>query len=382
MSAASPKTTSASRRRAGRTSGGLASAPLARSLGALGAVPLPLLLAGLAVAIALSVVVSVGIGAVPIPAGEVARILLHNLTNGLLGGRADWSPTDEEIVWSFRAPRVLLAVVVGAGLSVAGTTMQAVVRNPLADPYILGVSEGAALGAAVVVVLGVAAVGGLPLSVAAFLGALGAFGLVYLFSQQGERVTPAHLVLAGVALSYLFSSGTSFLVLKAESAQGNGAQAILFWLMGSLAAADWTSLGLPAAAVLVTVAVLLTQARGLNAILLGEESAVGLGIDVQRLRLLSVSVAALLTGTVVAVSGGIGFVGLMIPHITRLLVGADHRRVLPAAALSGGLFLLWVDTAARTVLAPDELPLSIITAIIGTPFFLWLMRRKGKGASA
>jgi len=381
MSAASPETTAAPRR-AAETTGGVASAPLARSMGALGAVPLPLLFAGLAVAIVASVVVSVGIGAVPIPAGEVARILLHDLTNGLLGGRADWSPTDEEIVWSFRAPRVLLAVVVGAGLAVAGTTMQAVVRNPLADPYILGVSEGAALGAAVVVVLGVAAVGGLPLSVAAFLGALGAFGLVYLFSQQGGRVTPARLVLAGVALSYLFSSGTSFLVLKAESAQGNGAQAILFWLMGSLASADWTSLGLPAAAVLVTVAILLTQARGLNAILLGEESAVGLGIDVQRLRLLSVSVAALLTGTVVAVSGGIGFVGLMIPHITRLLVGADHRRVLPAAALTGGLFLLWVDTAARTVLAPDELPLSIITAIIGTPFFLWLMRRKGQGASA
>ncbi len=380
MSTASPETTAA--RGAAETTGGLASTPLARSMGALGAVPLPLLLAGLAVAIVASVVVSVGIGAVPIPAGEVARILLHDLTNGLLGGRADWSPTDEEIVWSFRAPRVLLAVVVGAGLSVAGTTMQAIVRNPLADPYILGVSEGAALGAAVVVVLGVAAVGGLPLSTAAFLGALGAFGLVYLFSQQGGRVTPARLVLAGVALSYLFSSGTSFLVLKAESAQGNGAQAILFWLMGSLAAADWTSLGLPTAAVLVTVAVLLTQARGLNAILLGEESAVGLGIDVQRLRLLSVSVAALLTGTVVAVSGGIGFVGLMIPHITRLLVGADHRRVLPAAALTGGLFLLWVDTAARTVLAPDELPLSIITAIIGTPFFLWLMRRKGKGISA
>lgn len=354
----------------------------ARSMGLLGVVPLGVLLLALLALIVVSVVVSVGIGAVPIPAGEVARILLHDLTNGLLGGRVDWSPTAEEIVWTFRAPRVLLAVVVGAGLAVAGTTMQAIVRNPLADPYILGVSEGAALGAAIVVVLGVTIVGGLPLSVAAFLGALGAFGLVYLFSQRSGQVTPARLVLAGVALSYLFSSGTSFLVLKAASAQGNGAQGILFWLMGSLASADWTSLGLPAAAVLITVALLLTQARGLNAILVGEESAVGLGIDVQRLRLLSISVAALLTGTVVAVSGGIGFVGLMIPHIVRLLVGADHRRVLPAAALTGGLFLLWVDTAARTVLAPDELPLSIITAIIGTPVFLWLMRRQGKGTAA
>lgn len=349
-------------------------------MGLLGAVPLPLLLLAIAVAIVASVVVTVGVGAVPLPAGEVTRILLHDLTGGALGGHATWSATDEQIVWQFRAPRVLLAVVVGAGLAVAGTTMQAIVRNPLADPYILGVSEGAALGAAIVVVLGGGAAGGFPLSIAAFLGALGVFALVYLLSQQGGRVAPTRLVLAGVALSYLCSSGTSFLVLKAESAQGGGAQAILFWLMGSLAAADWSSLGLPAAVVLVAVAVLLTQARGLNAILVGEESAIGLGIDVPRLRLVSVAVAALLTGTVVAVSGGIGFVGLMIPHIVRLLVGADHRRVLPAAALTGALFLLWVDTAARTVIAPDELPLSIITAIIGAPFFLWLQRRNGKGA--
>ncbi len=229
-----------------------------RSLGLLGAVPLPLLLLALAAAIVASVVISVGIGAVPIPAERVARILLHDLTGGALGGRVSWSATEEQIVWNFRAPRVLLAVVVGAGLAVAGTTMQAVVRNPLADPYILGVSAGAALGAVLVIVLGAAAVGGAALSTAAFLGALGAFALVYLLSQQGGRVTPTRLVLAGVALSYLFSSGTSFLVLKAASAQDNAAQTILFWLLGSVAAADWSSLGIPAAVVLVTVTLLLS----------------------------------------------------------------------------------------------------------------------------
>ena len=332
----------------------------------------PILLAALVMAI----VAAVAVGAVPLPFGKVVQIILHHLLPQLTP--VVWTPTEDQIVWQFRLPRVLLAMIVGAALSVSGTALQAMVRNPLADPYIFGVSSGASVAAVAVITLGSALVGGLSLSFAAFLGALAAMVLVYVLAQQGGRAAPTRLVLAGVAVGYVLSAVTSYLVLRSAT-PGGGAAAVLTWLAGSLGAAKWEYLGAPGLAVLVSTILLMLQARPLNALLAGEETAIGLGVNVERFRIQLFVITSLMVGTVVAVSGAIGFVGLMIPHIVRLLVGADHRRVLPIAALLGGAYLVLVDLIGRTIIAPTELPVGIVTAAVGGPFFIWLMRQRQTG---
>lgn len=277
-------------------------------------------------------------------------------------------------MWQFRLPRTLLAVVVGAALSVAGAALQAMVRNPLADPYIFGVSSGASVGAVAVLTL-TGAVGGWSLSLAAFAGALLSMTVVYLLARQGGRVTPLRLILAGVALGYVLSAVTSYLVLR-KSGPGGGVSAVLYWLAGSLGGAKWAYLGVPAGVLVLSTLYLLAQARGLNALLAGDEAAVSLGISLEHFRFRLFLVTSLLVGVAVAVSGAIGFVGLMIPHLVRLLTGSDHRRVLPLTALLGGVFMVLVDLAGRTVIAPAELPVGIVTAVLGGPFFLWMLRRK------
>jgi iron complex transport system permease protein len=317
-------------------------------------------------------VLSVSLGAVEIP----SRLVLGVVGSHLL----PWSSTapvdavDDQIVWSIRLPRALLGAVVGASLAVAGTTLQALVRNPLADPYVLGVSSGAALGAVVVLVLG-PSVAGLGLPAAAFAGALGALALVYAFASTAGGLSPVRLVLAGVALSYVFSGLTSFVIFSSRNPQAT--RAVLFWLLGSLGAAAWGQLGLPTAALAAGMAFLLWRRRALNALVLGDETAATLGVDVVRLRRELLVVASLVTGVVVAISGGIGFVGLMVPHLVRLVVGPDHRRVLPLAMAVGALYLVLVDLASRLVVSPAELPLGIITSVLGAPLFLWLLRRRG-----
>jgi iron complex transport system permease protein len=336
-----------------------------------------LLLIGLLVALAGSIVAAVGVGAVAIPFGQVIRIIAHHLLP--VSTAVEWTPTQDQIVWMFRLPRVLLAVIVGAALSVSGTTLQAMVRNPLADPYIFGVSAGASVAAVAVITLGSGVVGGISLALAAFGGALTSMIVVYGLAQQGGRAAPTRLVLAGVAVGYVLSAVTSYLVLRANTPGGGAAAAALAWLAGNLGGAKWEHLGLPGAAVTIATIVLLLQARPLNALLAGEETATGLGINVERFRLQLFVLTSLLVGTVVAVSGAIGFVGLMIPHIVRMLVGADHRRVLPIAALLGGVYMVLVDLLGRTIIAPQELPVGIVTAALGGPFFLWLLRRGIKG---
>lgn len=334
------------------------------------------LLAVLSVGLIAAIVAAVAVGAVPLPFEKVVRIMLHHLIPGTVV--IDWTPTEDQIVWQFRLPRVLLAVIVGAALSVSGTALQAMVRNPLADPYIFGVSSGASVAAVAVITLGSAVAGGLSLSLAAFIGALGAMALVYALAQQGGRAAPTRLVLAGVAIGYVLSAVTSYLVLRSAT-PGGGAAAVLTWLAGSLGGAKWEYLGVPSVAVAASTLVLILQARPLNALLAGEETAVGLGVNVERFRLQLFVVTSLMVGTVVAISGAIGFVGLMIPHIVRLLVGADHRRVLPITALLGAVYLVLVDLIGRTLIAPSELPVGIVTAAIGGPFFIWLMRQRRAG---
>jgi len=287
----------------------------------------------------------------------------------------DWPVQHFQIVWMIRLPRVLMAMLVGAGLALVGVVMQAVVRNPLADPYMLGVSSGASVGAVSVLAWGVFAAAGLyAIAAGAFIGALAATVLVYLLAQQGGRIPPARLILSGVAVGYMLMGVTSLIVIT--SGQRDLASALMTWTMGSLASTQWTALGLPAAVLLAGMALLLAQARQLNALLAGDETAATLGVAAEGLRRQLFVVVSLLTGVMVAVSGAIGFVGLVIPHITRMLVGCEHRRVLPVSALLGALFLVLVDGAARTWFAPMEIPVGVITAFIGGPFFIAMLWRR------
>ncbi|GAA0242252.1 iron ABC transporter permease [Cryptosporangium japonicum] len=326
------------------------------------------LLGGLASALLVVVVLAVAVGAVPIAPGTVLEVVAHHL--GRSGGVPD--PVDDRIIWTARLPRAVLAVVVGAGLAVSGAVIQAVVRNPLGDPYLIGVVPGAGLGAVSVIVLGASATAGLSLSAAAFAGALVAFAATFLLGRQHGHWPPARLVLAGVAVGYLVSAVTYFLQTIATP---NQVTRVLFWSLGSVSGARWEQLPLPAAVVLAATAGLLSQGRRLNALATGVEMAGALGIAVGRFQFGLMLVVALMTGTLVAVSGGILFVGLVVPHVARLLVGADHRRMLPCAVLLGAVFLPLADLLARTVRAPVELPIGIVTAALGAPFFLWLLRR-------
>jgi iron complex transport system permease protein len=322
----------------------------------------------------LSVTLAVIIGPVPIPIGKVWQIAWSQL---FPSGKGDWTQAQFNIVWLIRLPRVLMAVCVGAGLAVVGVTMQAVVRNALADPYILGISSGASVGAVWVLGFGALAFAGpYAVSLGAFLGASLTFALVFLLAHSGGRLEPMHLILAGVACSYVFSGLTSFITLTSDNHAL--ARSVLAWLLGSLAGTDWIDLTLPAAVLMAGTGYLVLQARALNALIIGDETATTLGVNTTRLRYHLFLVMSLITGVMVATSGAIGFVGLMIPHIVRMFVGMGHRRVLPVSALLGSIFLVWVDVLARTIMAPEELPVGVITSLLGGSFFVWLLYTQRK----
>ncbi|WP_435283896.1 FecCD family ABC transporter permease [Streptomyces koelreuteriae] len=321
-----------------------------------------------------SVTAGLAIGSVQVPPGQVWGIVTHALGAGWT--EPDWSGARETIVLDVRAPRVLLGVVTGAGLAVVGTALQALVRNPLAEPYLLGVSSGASLGAVSVIVFGVSVFGPVSLSAAAFLGALGALLLVYATARTGGRITSVRLVLSGVAIAAVLTALLDLLLLTTD--RGNEARAVLAWTLGGLGGVNWGTLWLPSLATLLGVGVLMVQSRNLNLLLAGEEAATTMGLDVARFRARMFVLVSLVTGVLVAAAGPIGFVGLMLPHIVRLFVGGDHRRVLPTAALGGAVFLVWADVAARTIAAPMEVPVGVLTALCGGPFFLWLMRRDAR----
>ena len=336
------------------------------------------LLALLAGLLAVSLTLGITLGPVDISAATVWRISAHELANVLRFdvSSGDWSLAHYQIVWLIRMPRVLLAAVVGAGLAVVGVTMQAMVRNPLADPYLLGVSSGASVGAVSVLAYGLFGFAGrYALPFGAFGGALAASGAVYLLAHTNGRLLASRLILGGVAIGYCLSGVTSLITLTAS--QRELANSVLSWILGSLAGAKWHQLGLPAMLLLAGIVLLITQARALNALLVGDETASTLGVDTTRLRRWLFLFVSLLTGVMVAVSGCIGFIGLIIPHITRMLVGSEHRRVLPVAALVGAIFLVWVDALARVFFAPTEIPVGVVTSLIGGPFFVWMLYRKG-----
>lgn len=329
-------------------------------------------LVALGVVLAVAMVVGVSVGTVNLPVTRVWAVVGRHL--GLVGGTAE--PIDDQIIWTFRTPRVLLAAVVGAGLSVAGVCLQSLARNGLADPYVLGVSSGASLGAVLAVALGVPVLADLGVTGAAFAAASLTLLVVMVLAQQAGQLGSARLVLAGVAVSYLATAGTSFVQLYVNPLELRG---IMFWLMGSLASASWGDLGLPAAAIVLSGAWLLGRARSLNVLATGDDNASALGVAVNRFRLELLVVSSLLTASTVAVAGGIGFVGLMVPHAARFAVGPDHRRVLPVSVLGGAVFLVVVDILCRVADRPNELPVGVFTAAFGAPFFLVLLRRAGRG---
>lgn len=327
----------------------------------------------LGTAIIALVVVSGATGAVDVDPLQAAKIVLgHLLPSMPWMSDGSLTPLQDQAVWQFRLPRALLAGLAGAGLALAGALMQVTVRNPLAEPYILGVSSGASVGAVLVIVLGSATLGGLSLNIAAFIGAVVACVCVAAMAQKNGALSPTRMILAGVALGTLFSAVTSYLTISTDA---QNVVSVLFFLLGSVSAASMSSLVGPAIALTVAIIVSMLLARSLNALMTGDESATSLGVSPTRLRALMLVLASLLTGSVVSVAGGIGFVGLVIPHIARIAVGSDHRRMLPLTVLGGAAFLMIADLLARSVAAPTEIPLGILTAFVGAPFFLWLMRR-------
>ncbi|MDG4859677.1 iron ABC transporter permease [Streptomyces sp. T-3] len=339
--------------------------PLKRGHG--GRPPYALVIAVLLVSLAAATVAGLALGPVRIAPTEVVEILT---------GGAERGPF-RTIVLDVRLPRVLLGACVGAGLAVIGAVLQALVRNPLADPFLLGVSSGASAGAVGVIVLGGSlGLAGIATTVtlpaASFLGALGSLALVYTLARAGGFTT-GRLILAGVAVAYILSALTSLILVT--SARADHLQEVLYWTLGGLGSARWDMLALPLTALAAGTALLLALARPLDLLLVGEEGATVLGLDTARFRRLVFVLASLLTGVLVAYSGAIGFVGLMVPHAARMVVGAAHRRLLPVAALTGAVFLVAADLAARTVAAPQDIPVGILTALTGGPFFLWLLHR-------
>ncbi|MFD3651863.1 FecCD family ABC transporter permease [Streptomyces sp. NPDC058620] len=335
-------------------------------------VSLPLLLTCLGIALPVSLVLGAGTGASGLSWGEVVRHLWAGLTGGTIAPDQVAAYT---IVWELRFPRAVLAAVVGAGLSAIGVAVQAMVRNALADPFVLGISSGAAVGANAVLIFGAFGAFGIwALSSAAFVSALLAMVLVYAIARTDRGLTPLRLVLTGTAMYYGFSAVTTFMVFAAE--RGEAARSAMMWMLGSLGGATWASVPIAATAVFAGLAHLAWSARRLNALAMGDETAAALGVDAGRLRKELFLVSAAVTGAVVAVSGAIGFVGLMVPHAARMLVGADHRRLLAVAPLAGAVLLIWVDILSRVVLAPAELPVGVLTAVIGVPCFVLLMRRR------
>ena len=338
---------------------------------------MPLLIGLLFGAALFTIILAAGIGPVSVGPETTARILLSTLPGDGSLITPDWQELETNIILGLRLPRVCLGMVVGASLAVCGVAMQALVRNNLADPFILGVSNGAAAFATLGMLFGAFSfLGTFSLSISAFLGSAVTILFVYTISRVRGRVNITQLLLSGVAVSMMMEGLTSIIKLSAPNALGlHNAE---FWMAGSLAGARWEYLTLPLAVLAACMAFLMIHYRGLNLLLLGDESAAALGINVGRLQKLLILASSLMAGTTIAVSGSIGFVGLMVPHFTRLLVGGDHRRVLPVCALLGGILVVWVDVAARMLIAPEELPVGVLTAVIGGPIFIWMLKKSNQ----
>ncbi|MEO9897089.1 MAG: iron ABC transporter permease [Paracoccaceae bacterium] len=319
----------------------------------------------------ISLSIAISVGAVPVPTGTVWGVLANKVSPESV--EQTWSQGREAIVWEIRFPRALLAMMVGAGLALVGAALQAVTRNPLADPHLLGISSGGAFGAIFALMHSGLFLGLLTVPLLAFAGALAATAIVLGVSRLADATSADRLVLAGVAVSFIIMAGANGLIFLGDP---RASHTVVFWMLGGLGLAQWNQLLYPLVVLLMSGIWLMSQSTQLNAMTVGDETAATLGIPVARFRLAVFVVGALITGVMVAFSGIIGFVGLMVPHIARMLVGGDYARVLPASALIGAIFLLWADIAARTVMAPEDMPIGIVTGLVGGVFFVWLLGRR------
>ncbi len=306
--------------------------------------------------------------------GETAiepQVVLQVLANKLWHAGYVLDPIDEGVVWNYRLTRALVAAACGAGLATCGVILQSLLRNPLADPYLLGISAGASTGAVLVALMGVG--GGLvSLSAGAFVGAMAAFALVILLARaSGSSSGTGQIILAGIAGSQLFNALTAYLITK--SASSEQARGILFWLLGNLSGVRWPSVWLAVPVALLGLAVCLWHRRALDAFTFGSDSAASLGIPVRRVQIVLVGCAALVTAVMVSIVGSIGFVGLVIPHAVRLLLGTGHSRLLPASALGGALFLIAADVLSRTLIKGQVIPVGVVTALVGAPVFALIL---------
>ncbi|MEX3017611.1 FecCD family ABC transporter permease [Gymnodinialimonas hymeniacidonis] len=333
---------------------------------------LPLLIGIGMVALVFSISAAISVGAVSVPFRTVWGVLSEQIGFGLV--TPDWSQGQAAVVWEIRFPRALLAAIVGAGLAVVGASLQAVTRNPLADPHLLGISSGGAFGAILALLHTGLFLGLLTVPVLAFLGALAATGAVLAVSRFAGASSADRLVLTGVAVSFVIMALANLLIFLGDP---RAAHTVVFWMLGGLGLAQWNHLIYPLGVLIPCVLWLWRRAADLNAMTIGDETATSLGISVVRFRRMVFIAGALITGVMVAFSGMIGFVGLMIPHIVRVVVGGDYTRVLPWSALAGAIFLLWADIVARTIMAPEDMPIGIVTGLIGGVFFVALLRRRG-----
>ena len=324
--------------------------------------------------LAASALVAVAVGATGVPIAETARLIWAGLTGGTIG-TGDGS--QYSVIWEIRAPRVILAALVGAGLALAGVACQALVRNPLADPFILGISSGASVGASMVVTTGfLIGLGVAGPALAAFAGAVVASVIVYLLSRGPDgTVSPLRLVLTGVVLAYAFQGVASAIVFFDPA--GDSARSVLFWLLGGLGGAQWSLVPLVVVTVAVGFLAVIRLHHDLDVLAQGDESAAALGASPDRIRMQLFLVVVGVTSVLVSVAGTVGFVGLVVPHAVRLIVGPTHRKVLVIAPFVGAILLVWVDLVGRVVVAPRELPLGVVTAVLGVPVFIVLLRQRG-----
>ena len=324
----------------------------------------------------LSIGLSVTIGSVDISVKEVYEVIFYKLFK--IGDSSIGTGPIADVVWLIRMPRIVLAIAVGAGLSVVGIVMQAIVKNPLADPYILGVSSGASLGATLSVFLGIGTVfGSNAIGFMGFIGALGISVLVLIISNIGGRSNSIKLLLVGTVLSSICSSFSSFIIYISDDSQK--LKTISFWLMGSLAGAKWNEIIIILPIIICGTIFFMTQYRILNLMLLGDEVSITLGTDLHMYRIAYLVVTSLMIGLLVYASGMIGFVGLIIPHIVRSILGTDHKKIITISALLGAIILIWADVFSRIIIKGTEIPIGIVISIIGAPLFLWLMIKKNYG---
>ncbi|SCZ57495.1 iron complex transport system permease protein [Epibacterium ulvae] len=318
-----------------------------------------------------SVTVAVSVGAVPVPATTVWGVVLNKLSPDLI--ETTWSKGRSAIVWDIRFPRVLLALMVGAGLAAVGASLQAVTRNPLADPHLLGISAGGAFGAILALLHTGLFLGLLTVPLLAFAGALVATGLVLAVSNFAQATSADRLILTGVAIYFIIMAAANILIFLGDP---RATHTVVFWMLGGLGLAQWSHLIYPLIVLVPCLGWLYLRSADLNAMTIGDETAATLGLNVVRFRLSIFVIGAMITGVMVAFSGIIGFVGLMVPHIARTLVGGDYQRLVPVSALFGGVFVLWADVIARTIMAPEDMPIGIVTGLVGGCSFVWLLRRR------